>query len=245
MAEITRLAERRRVHAVSRVTLIAPPVKGGLLGRIVTIGVGAALGGGVNDAVLDAADQSRDAHGVVRLPDSCLLCGLLPGAVTETAEITIDASTLGFFLGGELLSQQKVRLGFHRCRECADKTVRPLQPLVIESYRPVGDAWLVSLLFLNDRVAEAVRVLNRAHLISARRCLRCGYTDDDQAWLAREDVCPVCHTLYAGGRAWLCPQCGKNLSYDLLTTPRIPKTRRQALWGGVTCPRCGADVPKP
>jgi hypothetical protein len=245
VAEITRLAERRRTNTVSRVTLIAPPVKGGLLGKIVAIGVGAALGGGINDAALDAADQAHDAHGAVRLPDTCLLCGLLPGAVTDTADITIDASTLGFFLGGELLSQQKVTLSFRRCRECATETVRPARPLVIESYRRVGDAWLASLLFLNDRVAESVRVLNRAHLITARRCLKCGYTDDDQAWLAREDVCPVCHTLYAGGRAWLCPQCGKNLPIALLAKPRKPSTRRQALWGGVDCPRCGADVPKP
>lgn len=107
VAEITRLAERRRANRLSRVTLIAPPVKGGLLGRILAIGVGAALGGGINDAALDAADQADNAHGAVRLPDTCLLCGLLPGAVTDTADITVDASTLGFFLGGELLSQQK------------------------------------------------------------------------------------------------------------------------------------------
>lgn len=245
VAEITRLAERRRANRLSRVTLIAPPVKGGLLGRILAIGVGAALGGGINDAALDAADQADNAHGAVRLPDTCLLCGLLPGAVTDTADITVDASTLGFFLGGELLSQQKVALAFHLCRECANAKVRPLRPLAIESYRKVGDAWLVSLLFLNDRVAESVRVLNRANMITARRCLKCGFSDDDQAWLAREDVCPVCHTLYAGGRAWLCPRCGKNIPIALLAQFRKPSTRRQVLWGGVDCPRCGADVPKP
>lgn len=245
VAEVTRLAERRRSNSVSRVTVLAPPVKGGLLGRIVTIGVGAALGGGVNDAVLDAAGQSRDAHGAALLPDTCLLCGLLPGEVTDRAAITLDASTLGYFLGGELLSRQKVTLAYNLCRECANNEIRPLTPLVIEDYRRVGDAWLLSLLFLNDRVAELVRSLNRPKVVTARRCLQCGFTDDDQAWLARENVCPVCRTLYAGGRAWLCPQCGKNIPIALLTQPRVPKTRRQALWGGLNCPRCGADVPKP
>lgn len=82
-------------------------------------------------------------------------------------------------------------------------------------------------------------------MITAGRCLKCGFSDDDQAWLAREDVCPVCHTLYAGGRAWLCPRCGKNIPIALLAQFRKPSTRRQVLWGGVDCPRCGADVPKP
>lgn len=244
VAELTRLAERRRANQLSRVTLIAPPVKGGLLGRIVAIGVGAAMGGGVNDAALDAADQAREA-GSVLLPQTCLLCGLLPGATTGSADITLDASTLGFFLGGELLAHQKIVLTYNLCRECADPTLRHAKPLEIQDYRKVADAWLLSLLFLNDRVADSVRVLNRATVITARRCLQCGFADDDQAWLAREDVCPVCHTLFAGGRAWLCPQCGKNLPIALLAQFRKPSTRRQALWGGVDCPRCGADVPKP
>ena len=244
-AEITRLAERRRSTTLSRVTLNAPPIKGGLLGRILTIGVGAALGDGINDAAMDAADESHEALGAVRLPSTCLLCGLLPGAESASADITIDASTLGYFLGGELLSQQKFSLPYNLCRECAHKKVRPLNALAIDNYRKVGQAWQVSLLFLNDRVAASVRALNRPNLITALACLQCGFTDDDQAWLAREDVCPTCHTVYAGGLAWLCPQCGKNLPIALLAQPRTPKTWRQAMWGGLTCPRCGADVPKP
>ena len=245
MAEITRLAELRRSNVSSRVTLIAPPVKGGLMGRILGIGVGAALGGGVKDAVLDAADHSQDAGSAIRLPETCIVCGLIPGTVTDRADITVEASTLGYFLGGELLSQRKIVVPFRLCQECANAKVRPLRGLTIQSYLKVGDSWIMSLLFLNDRVADSVRVLNRPHLITARRCLTCGFAEDDQAWLAREDVCPACHTIYANGRAWLCPKCGKNIPLALLAQPRAPKTMRQALWGGISCPRCGADVPKP
>lgn len=245
VAEITRLADRRRSGLSSRVTLLAPPVKGGLMGRVLAIGVSAALGGGVNLAALDAAGHDQDAHSAIRLPDTCILCGLIPGAITDHAEITIDASTLGFFLGGELLSQQKITVPFRLCGECANPKIRALAGMTIERYLKVQDTWIVSLRFLNDRVAESVRALNRPNLITTLTCLRCGFFDDDQTWLAREDVCPRCHTVYANGRAWLCPKCGKNLPLSLLSLPRVPKTRRQALWGGLSCPRCGADVPKP
>ncbi len=246
VAEITRLAERRRSDALSRVTLIAPPVKGGLMGRVLAIGVGAALGGSVNDAALNAAgDHGGDAGSGIRLPDTCILCGLIPGTVADQADITVEASTLGFFLGGELLSQQKIVVPFTLCMECNDARIRPLRGLTIQSYLKAGDAWVMSVLFLNDRIADAVRVLNRPNLISVRRCLVCGFADEDQAWLTREDVCPNCHTIYANGRAWLCPKCGKNIPLALLAQPRAPKTMRQALWGGINCPRCGADVPKP
>jgi len=245
VAEITRLAERRRSNMSSRVTLTAPPVKGGLMGRILGIGVGAALGGSVNDAALDAVDQTMDAGSGIRLPDTCILCGLIPGTVTDHADISVEASTLGFFLGGELLSQRTITVPFMLCQECTNAKVAPLRGLTIQSYLKVGDAWIISLLFLNDRVADSVRVLNRPIAITARRCLNCGFADDDQAWLAREDVCPACHTIYANGRAWLCPRCGKNIPLALLAQPRAPKTLRQAMWGGLNCPRCGTDVPKP
>ncbi|OGS41322.1 MAG: hypothetical protein A3K77_02610 [Euryarchaeota archaeon RBG_13_31_8] len=34
-----------------------------------------------------------------------------------------------------------------------------------------------------------------------------------------------------------CPECGKPLSKI-----RMPKTTREALWGGWTCPYCGCEI---
>jgi len=34
-----------------------------------------------------------------------------------------------------------------------------------------------------------------------------------------------------------CPDCGAKLP-----AVRIPKSRREMLWGGVTCPRCGCEL---
>jgi len=36
-----------------------------------------------------------------------------------------------------------------------------------------------------------------------------------------------------------CPRCSSSLNYA-----RAPKSRKQALWGGYTCPKCGCEIDK-
>jgi predicted amidophosphoribosyltransferase len=69
------------------------------------------------------------------------------------------------------------------------------------------------------------------------KCLHCGYSGSREEF--RNDLCPMCGTsiVPAPEPRYRCPVCRTPLP-----AIRRPKNRRQALWGGWTCPGCGAEL---
>jgi hypothetical protein len=196
-AEFAFVNQRFADSVWSRVTLAAPPLKAHLLGKTLTMGIGLVTGDSVNEVALDEMMDAEDAADSLRLPDTCVFCGLLPGEETRKTDLSVDVSTLGYFLGGEVLSQQRIVLFLKLCRKCAAAKKVP-SGLFIERYGKLGEVWSIALRVLNDRVADEIRALNGPSLIDALACETCQFNDTDENWLAREDVCPVCSTILAG-----------------------------------------------